>query len=708
MYRISVRLSFARPVTFDGSVYGIYGGPRGTGGSGFEGTGVQNTYSGAINYNRVFSPTFLMEARFGVNRYRNDAQQVGYGEKVSDTLGVPGVNQNDFSSGPVGVNLDNFGNPFIGFSPSLPWIRAETNILFTNIWTKTKGNHTIKFGVDIRRIRDDLLQTQTFSPRGLYHFGVAQTSIAGSPTSFGNSFASFLLDVPNDVGRDLPVLYPTYRAWQFFSFVQDKWQVTPKLTLDLGLRWEYYPPATPAAPAGFSQYHPENNTLVLAGLGGNPRDLGLDKHFKDFAPRIGVAYRLNEKTVLRSGFGISYSPWPDNKYAFDNFPVKQNNSYTAPCTLCPAVLPSGQTATFQLGFPAATPAIIPTNGIIDASTTALLNQSYEVVNPHFREPYVESWNFAIQRALPRNFALDVAYVGNHGVDQPANYNLNASTVLNGGVASQPLNQLYGKRSNVTLYFVGHSSNYNGLQIKLDKRFSGGFAMTTAYTYSKSLGYQSEDSGIDFYVNQARNWRRLNFDRTHFFVQSYIYELPFGQNKKYMQSGPGMWILGGWQINGILSFATGQPIDITSPNSTLNTPGNNNTPNWFGPGPIPILHGIGTGQAWFQNTKCSATVTSNCFAQPAAGTFGNLNKNPIDGPGYSNLDLSIFRNFKITERFTLQFRGEGISILNHAQFGNPSGDITSANFGVVTGLANTLPGGNGSGSRQIQLGAKLIF
>ena len=707
--RFSIRYSFSRPVTTDLAVFGIYGGPRGVGGSGFEGTGIQNTHSGAINYNRIFSPTLITEARFGVNRYRNDAQQVGYGTNTASDLGVPGVNVSPFTSGPFGVDLANFGNPLIGFSPSLPWVRAETNILFANTWTKTKGNHTIKWGFDMRRIRDELLQTQTFSPRGLFLFRPAQTSIPGAPTSFGNSLASFLLDVPSEVGRDLPVVFPAYRAWEFFAFAQDKWVVTPKLTVDIGLRWEYYPPGTPAHAGGFSQYNPGNNTLVIAGVGGNPSDLGLDKHYKDFAPRLGIAYRLNDKTVVRTGFGISYSPFPDNTYAY-NFPIKQNNAYEpangngAPG---PALLPNGQVATFQAGFPAPTIATVPSNGIL---TNFDPNQTFFTVNPHFREPYVESWNFAIQRSLPLNMVLEVAYVGNHGVDQPANYQLNAGQVLGAGKNGQPLFQAFGRTNSTELRFVGYSSMYNGLQAKLDHRFSNGFAMTTAYTYSKAMGYQSEDSGLDFYINGRRNWRRLNFDRTHYFVQSYVYELPFGKGKRFTQSGPGAWILGGWQVNGILSIATGTPIDFSGTSSVLGAPFNNNTLNWFGPGKIPVTKGNGRDATWFTPTICNfnaakgALVTTQCFAQPGAANgglpeFGNLGKNVMSGPGFWNVDASVFRNFNIKERFKLQFRGEAFQAINTAQWNNPNTDITSANFGKITGAG---------GNRTIQLGAKLLF
>lgn len=698
--RFSIRYSFSRPVSFDASVYGIYGGPRGTGGSGFEGTGVQGTHSGAINYNHIFSPTLITEARFGVNRYRNDAQQFGYGMNTADALGIPGINGIPWTSGPPQIALDNFGDPFIGFSASLPWIRAETNVLFVNTWTKTKGNHTVKWGVDVRRLRDDLLQTQTVNPRGRIHFGTAQTSISGAPTSFGNSFASFLLDVPSDEGRDYPVAFPAYRAYQFFAFAQDKWVVSPKLTLDLGLRWEYYPPATPAHTAGFSQYNPTNNTLVIAGVGGNPSNLGLDKHYKDFAPRLGIAYRLNDKTVLRTGFGISYAPFPDNTYAY-NYPVKQNNTFSGNCSFCPAVLPNGQAATFQAGFPAFAATVIPSNGIV---TNTDPNSTYFDINTHFREPYVEAWNLAIQRSLPWNLVVDVAYVGNHGVAQPAVFNLNASTTIGADIQGQPQFAAFGRKASTELRYVGYSSMYHGLQAKIDRRFARGFALTTAYTYSKAMGYQSEDSGLMFYINPRRNWQRLNFDRKHYFTQSYVYELPFGKGKSYLQSGPGAWILGGWQLNGILSIASGAPlgnnggtVSFSFNSAGLKAPGNQNTVNHFGP--LQILYGAGKEKAWFDPTICNATVSTNCFSQPAAGQFGNLGPNFTDGPGFWNLDASVFRNFAISERFKLQIRGEGFGIVNTPQWNQPNTDITSSNFGHITGAG---------GNRSIQLGAKLQF
>src|ERR1700719_900561 len=287
--RLSARFSYQRPAILQAPIFGIAGGPAQ---GNFEGNGLQNTYSTGLNFNRFFSNTLVAEFRVGVAWYHNEAHNTDFGQNTSQSLGIPGVNlDKTITSGIVGVGINGgfagTGNPpppLIGYSASLPWIRGETNIDFANTWTKILGNHTLKFGGDLRRIRDALLQEQTFSPRGLYIFSDGQTALntgaGASKTSFTNDFASFLLDVPIQAGRDMATIFPNYRAWQFFSFVQDKWLVTPKLSADIGVRWEFYPPATPVKTGGFSNYNPDNNTLVLSGIGGNPDDLGIATHYK--------------------------------------------------------------------------------------------------------------------------------------------------------------------------------------------------------------------------------------------------------------------------------------------------------------------------------------------------------------------------------------------------------------------------------------------
>lgn len=696
--RIAVRLSYARPQIFQAPAFGLAGGAAN---GAFQGTGLQRTYSGGINYDRIFSPTLISEFRFGVAYYNNVATPSDYGQNQSEALGIPGVNVSQFTSGLVGINIGQFySNPLLGYSASLPWTRAETNIDFANTWTRIIGNHTIKFGGDVRRIRDALLQEQTFSPRGIYTFAAGQTALNNNgkqtATSYYNNLAAFLLDVPNQAGRDLATYFPALRSWQFFTFVQDKWIATPKLTLDIGLRWEIYPPFTPQFPGGFSNYNPQNNSLVIAGVGGNADNLGRETYYRYFAPRFGAAYRLTEKTVLRAGFGISYTPYPDNNYAF-NYPVRANNAYNpAVATYGPALLNTGQIATFQNGFPPPVLPAVPSSGIILNAPT---NQAYFVVPLNYKNPYVESWNVAVEQTLPLGLTLDVAYVANHGVDaSQVEYNLNAGLIPGVGNLGQPEYLSFKRTNSTTELFAPYSSMYNSLQVKLNRRFNSGFALTTSYTYGKGMGYQSDDDGgLDFYINQRRNWARNDFDRTHTFVQSYVYDLPFGPGKKWLHSGLIGNVFGGWRLNGVLTVMTGIPMTLTPSTNNLNMPGNTQTVNQIAP--VQILKGVGPNSPWFSAAS---------FTAPAAnGVFGNTGRNFLSGPGFFNLDGSLFKLITYRERYNLEIRGEAFAITNTPQFANPGNVLGSSNFGYVTSTI----GGNSTasnGNRVLQLGVKLSF
>ncbi len=695
--RLSGRFSYQRPAILQDPIFGIAGGPAQ---GNFEGSGLQNTYSIGVNYNRFFSNTLVAEFRVGVAWYHNEAHNSDFGTNTSESLGIPGVNLDDtITSGIVGVTINGgFSNPLIGFSASLPWDRAETNIDFVNTWTKILGNHTVKFGVDFRRIRDALLQEQTFSPRGLYTFNDGQTALntgaGASKTSFTNDFASFLLDVPGQAGRDLATIFPNYRASQFFAFVQDKWLVTPKLSVDLGLRWEFYPPATPVAKGGFSNYDPTNNTLEVSGYGDVPDNLGITTHYKYFAPRLGLAYRVKDATVIRAGFGISYTPFPDNNYAY-NFPVRANNAFNpGVASFGPAVLPSGDTATFENGFPAPILPVVPSDGII---TNPAASVNYFVVNQNFKNPYVESWNLAVQQSLPWRFVLDVAYVGSHSVDTVVNYNMNAATVAGLGNHGLPEFDSFGRTATTSLLFAGYSSSYNALQVKLDRRFNGGLAITTAYTYGKGMGFQTDDDGgLAFYADQRRNYARNDFDRTHTFVQSFVYDLPFGRGKKMLSSGVGAAIAGGWRVSSFMTIMSGLPMFLTANATSLAAPGNTQTPDLVAP--VKILHGVGAQDPWF---------SVDSFAAPTApGAFGNVGRNYLSGPNFFNLDASLAKSIRLTERFNVDLRLEAFGVTNTPQFffttngGTAAGTtLGSSSFGHVT---------SATGGRTLQIGAKLNF
>ena len=738
--RLSGRFSFQRPAIFQAPIFGAAGGP---GNGGFQGTGVQKTYSSGINWNHIFSATLLTEVRFGVAHYHNEATPSDYGSNDAQAIGIPNINVSQFTSGQVGVRLDNFTNGggygITGYVNSLPWVRAEANIDLVNNWTKIQGNHTIRFGFDIRRLRDDLLQTQTYSPRGVYSFGVGQTSCAGNcpgvsgtgpdpNTSWANSMGSFLLDLPqvSNSGRDFSIIFPTFRAWETFFYGGDKWQVTRKLTVDLGLRWELYPPATPRFPGQFSNYIPYANQLVIAGVGGNPMNMGMTNGLNYFAPRVGMAYRLTEKTVLRAGFGMSYTPFEDNKYAWDNYPVKGNVGLSpGASTYLPALLPNGQAASFQTGIPVPPAVAIPSNGILTLGSS--FNATSMETDPlNWKNPYVEAWNFSVQRELPAHFVLDVAYVGNHGVRIGVARNMNVASVIAPTSAMGNMNYpLYPRTGTTTLYWDGMSTMYNSLQTKLDRRFANGLGITTAFTYGKGMGYQTgDDGGLQGYYLAGqghRNWARNDFDRSFTFVQSYMYQLPFGKDKRFLNSARWDRIVGGWQLQGILSAMSGQPFNITYSATYLNAPGNVNTPLLVNPN-VNVLHGINStsngGTAWFDTTAfiappCqSATPTSAC---PNGQQIGNMGRNAFTGPGFINLNLTLSKNTKLTERIGMELRLETFNTTNTTAFANPDGNCctaNNANFGHVTGVLN--PGGNGTEitgvgvNRYIELGAKFTF
>ena len=722
---LSGHLGYEKPVTFQAPAYGLAGGPIG---GGFQGTGTDKTYSAAINWDHTFSPSFIVQNRIGLNRYHNVAQQNDYGSNASTAIGIPGVNVGAFESGLTGIQIGTssgnatISDPMVGYSASLPWVRAETDIDFVSNWNKVIGNHTIKWGGNLIRIRDDLLQEQTFSPRGLWSFSPSQTGLnsATAPKAgFANNFAGFVLGDPNVVGRDLAIVFPAYREWQVFGYVNDKWQVKPKLTLNLGLRWEFYPPGTPHFPGGFSNYDPTTNNLVVAGIGGNPLDIGMQRNYHDFAPRIGLAYQLTSKDVVRAGYGISYEPFVDNTYAYD-FPVKQNNAFNSLSGFGPAIengapvmynpAATGPTG-FAGGFPAPLVATIPSNGIIPANTPLLINQSYDVINLHYVDPYIQSWNLTYERALPGKFTLDVAYVGNRTVHAPIQYNLNAISnpaEFGAGAAGQPLHGFCVpgtttcRTASTTLRFAGAGADYNALQVAFNRKVAAGFILTTSYTYGKALGFVEESgensNGIQYYINFQRNYARTDFDRTHIFVQSFIYDLPFGKGERWLRNGgPLDTAFGGWRLSSVITFMTGTPLNFGCTCATINTPGNSQSP-WL-TGTITEPKGVDT-QPWF-NTSVFADPTK-LFGKP---TFGNVGPYILSGPNFFNIDSSLAKNFRLTERFNLQFRTDWFSATNTPQFSNPNVTFGSATFGDVK---STQTASGTGGARNIYFAARLIF
>jgi hypothetical protein len=694
--QISARLSFLRPKLVDPAEFGPFGGSKqgSPSGNGFSGIGTDTTYSTGVNYTRSWSSTLVMEARGGMNYFHNEALSGGDGLKTAEEVGIRGANIDGWTSGMTsidfGTNLS-LSSPLVGFSGSLPWDRSERTVQFATVFTKVAGNHTIKFGEDFRHTRDFLLQTQdNGGPRGQFQFRAPQTSIPGDAAAtagFANAFASFLLDVPSLVQRDLKVTDPGVRFWAFFSFLQDKWAVSPKLTIDLGLRHEYYTPFTGLVDqGGLSNYDPATNTLQVAGYGNVSQSVGVQKYLKNFGPRAGASYRLNDRTVLRGGYGLSTLPFPDNSYVY-NYPVKQNNVFNAPNNFAPAP------RSMSTGFPDPVFVQIPSNGILDAGSPALRNAGYFHVKPDMREGSLHSFNLAFQRELPGRFTLDVAYVGNRGHDVQTRYNENAATVVGlPGNTGRPLFLPFGKSADVDTW-IGTKTEYNSLQAKLDRRFSGGLLVTTSYTLGRGWSYVDGDSNTNILTpaDFERSWARTNQDRLHSFVESFLYQLPVGPGRRWLQDGLLSRILGGWQLSGIFSAQSGSPIAITMSNATLNAPGNTQRPNVSGT--PAVLGAVGPGALWFD---------TSVFSSPAPNTFGDARRNGVlDGPEYVNLDATIAKLFSIGARVKGEFRADIFNITNTPHFENPNGTFLGATFGQIT---STMP----NSARSMRFGFRMMF
>jgi hypothetical protein len=685
--QISARFSYQRPevIQLPAEGYGDWGGPAWS--SGFAGVGTNMTYSTAANWTHTFSNTFLMEARGGTSYYHNEALTSANGQKLAEQVGIKGVNIDDWTSGPTTITINQgFSNPALGYVGSLPWDRWERTWEFAATLTKVQSNHTIKFGADWRKNSDKLLQTQdNQGPRGGFTFNGAQTGSTadtGANSGIANSFASFLLDLPGGIARDLKVLDDVgSQHWAFYTFVHDKWQATSKVTVDLGLRWEYYDPIIGIAGKGsLSNYDPATNSLLVSGYGNIANDFGVKKDFNNFNPRLGVSYRLNDKTVMRAGFGASTTPFPDNRYAF-NYPVKQNNSYQAPNPYSPA-------GAMAAGFPAPTYVAVPENGVLNASTPFLTSQSFQYVPNDLQQGSLYSWNVAFQREIAWGLTGEVAYVGNRSDDVLNRFPMNAGMVVGAGIAGQPLNAKYGKTAGVENLAWKGKTRYNGLQMKLDRRFRNGWLVTNSYTYSKAWDYANDNGGPSTPADPERSWGYGNFDRAHVFVSSFVWSLPW---YKTTDAGFLHYVLGNWQVSGIFSYQSGQPLDITSSSgAALNTPGNTQRPNQTGDS--NIIGNYGPGKYYFDTTV---------FVAPAANTFGTRTRNmgDIRGPRFTNFDFSLVKQFGLGGSRQAEIRMDVWNLPNTIHMSNPNASFGSSTFGQVTSAYN---------ERSMRFSARFIF
>jgi carboxypeptidase family protein len=681
---LSVRYSYQNAATYDPATFGIWGGIKG-----FAGFGTNPTQNVAGNYNKTWSSTLVQEVRVGMSYYHNEAVTEADGLNTSEEIGIRGVNLNRFSSGITTIDVSGYSDTLVGYSASLPWDRSERTWTMATTATKLWGNHTLKIGGDVRHNRDYLLQIQgNGGQRGIFRFRGANTAIpsdTAAENGFANAFAAFLLDAPQSLGRDLltDVLDPGTRHWGIFSYIHDKWQVRPNITVDLGLRHEYYTPLVGlTGRGGLSNYDPATNTLRVAGYSEVPENLGVKSYWKNFNPRTGVSWRLTERDVLRAGYGVSTTPWPDNSYADMNFPVKQNNQINAPNSFATA-------GSMAAGLPPPNFATIPETGVVPAAP--FKEQGFVSVPTDLHEGRLHSWNVAYQRDLPAGFTGEVAYVGNRGQDIVARIDLNAGYTLGAENAGRPLFAKFGRTASTTSV-IPVKSTYHSMQVKVDRRLRDGLLVTNSYTLGRGYNYFNGDSNgtISTPADFERSWGRTSFDSTHSFASSFVYLLPWGPQGSWLQDGVLGKVLGDWQITGIVSAISGTPISFTASAAGLRAPGNTQTPNVSGK--PEVLGGIGSNALW---------LDTSVFSAPPTGTWGNVQRNGLlTGPAFVNLDASIVKIIRFGSRHA-EVRADFFNVTNTPHYSNPNGSLGDGNFGRITGILDLT-------ERVIRFGGRFLF
>jgi carboxypeptidase family protein len=644
----------------------------------FAGTSFQPAQHAVASWARIISPTLVNEFRAGFNRYRLDytADQYAPGAQLGNKLGVPNANVT-----PQEQNLPIFSPANylgIGQTRSLPIYRRENTFEYVDNVTDTIGKHTLKFGVDFRRRQLTIYQTN--QGNGRFNFSPALTDSRQPAGSGGDSMASFLLGYPTLIAHDYTQNWPGERGVELGLFLADDWRVTRKLTLNLGLRWDYFSPYDEVANR-WANFNLATGKIDIAGRNGVDKYAGVEPYYKNFGPRFGFAYQFAQHTVLRGGFGMFYNPTGSEGGSLRLF---RQLPFGSTLSISPGDIFIGQTV--SQGFPP----LLPVNyALADSPRGAMF-----AVDHNFRPSYAEQFNTTVEHEIsPIALLIRTAFVGNLGRRLYNTWNANqalpGATPLN---TRRPLYSLDPNLSDVNYFATDGLSDYYALQVTADKRFSRGVSMLLAYTWSHAIDDVPLEFGGGAAGPQPQDPRNIFAERgssiidlRHRLTLSYLWELPFGKGKPFLNHGVADWILGGWQTNGILTVQSGLPFSPVLQTSTTNT-GTGSRPNVAGAVTYPK-----TLQHWFD---------PSAFVLPAPYTYGNAGRNILVGPGRWNWDMSLFKNFVIREATRFEFRAEAFNIFNHPQFGLPNPTIGNPQAGAITSTV-----GN---SRQMQVALRFQF
>ena len=648
-----------------------------------------NTRSAVISETHIFSPRVINEFRLGYTRLRSERLQFNAFENLSATVGIPGV---PFSPGNGGLpRFDVSGVTSFGGATFQPTREFENVVHLIDTLSVIRGRHTLKFGFEYKpKVDFSILQPPT--PRGRFGFTGNFTRDTNNRGNTGLGFADFIMGLTDNT-RVSSFINDTFQQPGNFFYVQDDLKLTSKLTLNLGVRYEFISHPTERHDAQAS-FNIANGTLeIVKGrtdpLPANfftqvpvtrdaPRQL-VPQDRNNWAPRIGFAYQFTPKTVVRSGYGIFYSSYEAGPLSIPN-PANNPPFYLEsrwdPVTFG---VPNADVNQLSRGLP------------LDAFVRPVAPALF-ALDPNFRNPYVQHWNLSVQRSLGWNTVWETAYAGSAGKKLYEFLDANAPTpTADASIATNARRPRPFLGGSLTYWSSSNSSTYHSLQTKVEKRFSNNLSFLGAYTWGKSIDEVSQASlgfGNSVGFRDQRNRRaekgRSDYDIAHRFVLSYTYELPFGHNL----SGPAKVLLDGWQILGIHAFNTGNPYTISARTNFSNA-GGDTRPDLI-PGVTLEPAGGRHREQWFNPAA---------FKNTTAGNWGNAGRNIDSQPGQINIDLSLFKNFRITESKRLQLRAEAFNLPNHANFRGISRTFDAVNPGELTSAA---------AGRQIQFALKFLF
>jgi hypothetical protein len=643
----------------------------------------------AINDTHIISNRWLNEARFGWTSIKFFMTSIDYGTNPANAVGLPGINLNDVTSAMTQLTFQNIRN--LGANSNQPLITNQNDFSLTDNVTWTRGRQTLKMGGNLILRSREILNADTIV--GQFSFNNNMTSnCAGQPagctvnSATGFDVASFLLGLTAAKNRNLfdSGTYTEKRP-EIGAYAQDDVRLTPKLTLNLGLRYDVFPPWVEIKDRQ-SNFDPSTGTFVVASPDATIDGVHVGRYLQtyskaDVGPRFGFAYDLtgDAKTIVRGGFGVywNFSPGGTSSSKAQNPPFLQSTALT------PTPTAYGSNLLLRDGLP-------PPPGVDPSRPPSGSTRSIFDVN--FRDAYARQWNVNVQRGFWTNYLLEVAYVGSQGRQMMLKGDPNQAPPTI-GVTDANVNRPYAKIS-PALRSIGQAQStgtldYHALQMKFQRRFANNFSFLNAYTWGKAIDLNSDNDGSVTLTNvydPQYNRGPADYDITHTLSSSWVYELPWARHAYY----------GGWQVSGILLLRGGLPLTVTQTQGVLST-GTGNRPNRICDGRLEHP----TIDRWFD---------TSCFVSPTdtTGTYGDSGRGILRGPGSFNIDASLIKNTKIG-RATTEIRVEAFNVLNHPQFGNPNTTIGNAAVGTISAmLANPSCALCGTTERQVQLGVKVRF